>query len=242
MKSLQSKVNHLLTTESFEVDSSTNEDLCTLMKKWSSSALSSCTDNSFCSLFWQQQLKAASVKNSRGMTWHPLIVKWCLYLQYRSSGAYEALRSSGVIKLPSGRTLRDYKHFAPAVTGFSAEYDCQLINLAEKTSILSKYVALLVDEMYVKEGLVFNKHSGQLIGFVDLGDFTTRLLEYEHQLRQQHEVRQVAKSIVVFMVRGLLTDIQFPYATFPASSPKGCDLFALLWNAIERLTRLDFVC
>ena len=42
------------------------------------------------------------------------------------------------------------------------------------------------------------------------------------------------------MVRGLLADIHFPYATFPASSLKGCDLFPLLWDAVERLTRLDF--
>lgn len=83
-------------------------------------------------------------------------------MQYRSSGAYEALRSRGVIKLPSGRTLRDYKHFAQAVTGFSVDYDKQLIDLAKKTSVLAKHVGILVDEMYVKEGLVFDKHTGAL--------------------------------------------------------------------------------
>ena len=38
-------------------------------------------------------------------TRHPLIIKWCLYMQHRSSGAYETLRSSGLLKLPSQRTL-----------------------------------------------------------------------------------------------------------------------------------------
>lgn len=118
------------------------------------------------------------------MRWHPLVIKWCLYLQYRSSGAYEALRCSGIITLPSGRTLRYYKHFVPAVTGFSSDYDQQL-NLSTKTFILGKHVAILVDEMYI---LVFDKHSGSLTGFVDMGDIATHLAEYE-QLKHGTEVK-----------------------------------------------------
>ena len=41
------------------------------------------------------------------------------------------------------------------------------------------------------------------------------------------------------MVRGLLTDINFAHASFTAASLKGCDLFPFLWDAIERLTRLN---
>ena len=53
-------------------------------------------------------MKVASVKDAHAMRWHPLMVKWCLYLQHKSSGAYELLRESGVIKLPSqhSRTIR----------------------------------------------------------------------------------------------------------------------------------------
>lgn len=47
----------------------------------------------------------------------------------------------------------------------------KLLNLAEKTqpSELAKHVGILIDEMYVKEGLVYNKNSGALTGFVELG-------------------------------------------------------------------------
>ena len=132
------------------------------------------------------------------------MVKLCLYLQYRSSGCCEAICSSGIITLPSGRTLRDYKHFAPAISGFTVEYDKQLIDLAKKTSVLGKYVGILVD---VKEGLVFNKHSGALTSFIDLGDITTHLID---QCQEQSELlpgRQMAKTIVVLMIRELLTDL-----------------------------------
>ena len=57
------------------------------------------------------------------MKWHPLMIKWCIYLRYKSSGAYEMLRESGCIKLPSQRTLRDYTHVFKSVSGFSVDVD-----------------------------------------------------------------------------------------------------------------------
>ena len=47
----------------------------------------------------------------------------------RSSGAYETLRSSGCLHLPSQRTLRDYTHYVKAAAGFSHEVDLMLMQL-----------------------------------------------------------------------------------------------------------------
>ena len=47
------------------------------------------------------------LKDARLMGWHPLIIKWCLYLRHLSGKAYETTRSSGCIKLLSQRTLRE---------------------------------------------------------------------------------------------------------------------------------------
>ena len=77
--------------------------------------------------FWEQQLKAASLRDSRLMRWHPAMIRWCLYLHHRSSGCYSTLRNSGVIRLPSERTLKDYKHFTPSFCGFSLSTDLQLL-------------------------------------------------------------------------------------------------------------------
>ena len=35
--------------------------------------------------------------------------------------------------------------------------------------------------MYVKEGLYFDKHTGMLVGFADLGEINNILLDYEQQ-------------------------------------------------------------
>ena len=47
--------------------------------------------------------------------------------------------------------------------------------------------------------------------------------------------RPIAKTMMVFMVRGIFTDIKFPYAQFPLSPGTGYDLFLLIWQAIDRL-------
>ena len=42
------------------------------------------------------------------------------------------------------------------------------------------YVMILLDEMHIKQGLVYNKHTGELIGFVDLGDINNHLMQLEY--------------------------------------------------------------
>ena len=81
---------------------------------------------SFGQLFWEQQRKAASQKNPRGMRWHPLMIRWCLYIHHLSSKAYMTLRESGCLILPSQRTLRDYSHCVNSEAGFSGDVDKML--------------------------------------------------------------------------------------------------------------------
>ena len=62
-------------------------------------------EDPFMKLFWEEQQKAASV-DPRGMRWHPMMIRFAIYLHYQSHRAYEALR--GVLHLPNKSTLRDY--------------------------------------------------------------------------------------------------------------------------------------
>ena len=209
------------------------------MTQNSSTVLS--VDKRFKSIFWQQQMKASLAKGKQGIRWHPAIIRWCLYLHHRSSGAYSTLRNSGVIVLPSERTLRDYRHFASSTPGFSKDVDLQLLDLVkvQEPADLANYVSVIIDEMYIKEGLVFDKHTGSLTGFTDLGDVCNLLPEYEQQQSGDGSMtfhRPVAKCMVIFMVWGLLTSLKFAYAQFPSTNTKGCDLFVLLWKVIERMT------
>ena len=99
----------------------------------------------------------------------------------------------------------------------------------------NKCVVLLLDEMHVREDLVYDKHEGKLIGFTNLGDINDHLATYKKALNGDEEPPSLAKSVLVFMVRGLFTKLQFAYAQFPCSSLAGEKLFKPFWDAVCRL-------
>ena len=70
------------------------------------------------------------------------------------------------------------------MSGFSSDVDRQLHCAAnlDQCKEREKYIILLLDEMHMKEYLVFDKHSGQLISFVNLGEINNHLLELERSL------------------------------------------------------------
>ena len=44
--------------------------------------------------------------------------------------------------------------------------------------------------------------------------------------------------MLMFMVRGLFTNLKFPYVQFPANSTKGANIFPLVCQAMKHLSRL----
>ena len=236
---LKARINCQIESGGVSIDEPVHNDFVSIMKKHSDKVLQEHGEDSFLGIFWSQQLKSASVSSSKGRRWHPLVVKWCLYLQHLSGKAYETIRNSGIINLPSSRTLRDYKHLEITKIGFSNEADRQLLDILQQKDHLAKYGVVLFDEMYVKQGLVFEKSTGALFGFTDLGDFNNQLDEFEASLKHNTSMlqRPIAKAMIVFMFKGLFTNIALPYAQFAATSLTGADLFPLLWKVIERLTR-----
>ena len=93
------------------------------------------------------------------------------------------------------------------------------------------------------------RDTGQLIGFVDLGDINNHLSNFKHSMSNESEADDhtytpsLAKSMLVFMVRGLFTKLKFPYAQFPCVALAGEQMFLPFWQAVARLERIGFkVC
>jgi len=76
---------------------------------------------------------------------HSALIKWCLHLKLILSGAYNALRNSGVITLLSERTLRSYKHWIKAGTGFQPAVDDQVLKEMNISEEKERYVVLWWD-------------------------------------------------------------------------------------------------
>ena len=222
---------------SVTLDEELHQDIKAIMEENSTNV--NLPPNSLQKIFWEQQQQAAALKNSKSMRWHPLMVKWCLYLRHLSSHAYEFVRSSCGLKLPSQRTLRDYTYFYNATTGFSDSVDKHLQATANLNADHEKYIALIIDEVHIKEDLVYDKHSKQLIGFVNLGSTNDQLLAFEKSLTDSPKT-ELATSMLVVLVRGLFSKLEFPYAQFSTNDTTGDLLFDPIWESVLRLEWCGF--
>lgn len=160
---LRARLELIIQERGLEVDGELHHDLKDIMAENTTMVMATHPPDSFAHMFWEQQRQASAVKDARQMRWEPMMIRWCLYLRHLSTSAYETIRCSGAVKLPSQRTLRDYTHFTQATTGFSAAVDKQLMDeaMVESCPDHEKSVVILMDEMHIKEGLVYNKHTGK---------------------------------------------------------------------------------
>ena len=119
------------------------------------------------------------------------------------------------------------------------EANRQLVDILAQKDGLAKYGVLLFDKMYVKQGLVYEK-SGALFGFTDLDEVHNQLYDFEQSLGGDGTGLQkpLAKTMIVFMFKGLFTNLAMSYAQFPACSLKGAHMFPLLWEAVGRFRQM----
>ena len=241
LRRLEDAISESTTTDGIILDEGLHDDISQLMKDNTEDVHSRYEEGTFQHLFWNQQNTANSLGSSKSMRWHPLIIKWCLYLSHLSGNkAYELLRDSGCIKLPSQRTLRDYTHYIKSKVGFSSDVDQAIVDAANLSVDQHKYITLVMDEIYIKSDLVYEKHEGTLIGFVNVGDTNNQILEFETIISNGESSPSLAKTMMVFMVKGLLHKFDYPYVQLACGKTEGSLIFDPMWEAIARLERIGF--
>ncbi|XP_052224338.1 uncharacterized protein LOC127839989 [Dreissena polymorpha] len=184
-------------------------------------------ESSYQRLFWKEQFKYSQLNNNRGMRWHPSIIKWCIYLKSKSATTYDTLRNSGFVKLPSERILFDYTNANAKGVGFLEGNIDMLIDETEGYTDHQRIVGLLQDEVKIKSDLVYDRHTGELIGFVNLGSINNNLNDLKN------ECDCLAKYVLVVMVRGISLTLKFPLAHFATNGVTSDQLFCILWEAVE---------
>ena len=111
-KELKLRVHREVSENSIEISPELVGDIVTIMSTNSENI------TPFMQLFWQQQ-KESSITKGYGNRYHQMIIKFCLCLASNSAPAYDELRSSNVLTLPSRRTLHDYKNAIKPHAGFN---------------------------------------------------------------------------------------------------------------------------
>ena len=99
---LQEKLRESTEVEGEKVDESTSADLQQIMEDNDTSILKQYPKESFLYLFWTQQKEALTKSSTKGMRWHPLMIRWCLYLRHHSfqQGVRGTSRSWSVSTIP----------------------------------------------------------------------------------------------------------------------------------------------
>ena len=158
------------------------------------------------------------------------------FLKSKSSATYDALRKSGFVTLPSERTLFDYSHYIQKGCGFQLDIVKMLhkeIHEDKNFKEHHKIVGLLQDEIRIKSDLVYDKHTGELIGFIDLGDINNDFQNMEECVKQGNN--PLARYVLVLMVRGVSSNLKFILAHFATNGVTSDQLFPILWEAAEIL-------
>ena len=96
-----------------------------------------------------------------------------------------------------------------------------------------RYIAILIDEMKIKSNLFFDKHSGELTGFVDLRDpdkiFTSMNPEDEN----------LVSHALALHLRGVCTELKYILAFFTTRGVTSTQLFPMFW---EEVSLLEMTC
>ena len=184
-------------------------------------------------LFWEKQQKYISSSNPTSIRYHPMIVKFCLNLAAKSSSAYKDLRydrttGTGILVLPSLRTLRDYKNYIRPTRGSNPEVINELAKITVSFSGIERCITILFDEIKIQENLVLDKHSGELIEFVDLGDINIE------------NVQKLATHVLVFLVKRVVNPFDtYSFATFATNGITAFQIMPIFWQVVKYLERIN---
>ena len=176
--------------------------------------------------FWQEQMKLLQFKKM-GRRYHPQIIRFALSLHGKSPSAYRELRDSGALILPSERVLRDYKNYFKPKAGINSENIEDLRGKTANFNDMQRYVVVVMDEMKIQSNLVFDKYSGDLIGFIDLGDPMTNFANLQ-------EEDTLASHALAFLVRGMCTDLKHVIAYFFTGNVT-FQLKPIFWKVVSTL-------
>ena len=95
-------------------------------------------------------------------------------------------------------------------------------DISEKTNhrFLSK--PTLINEVFILRA-AFTRKIEKLVGYCDIDNINNHLILLEKEYMEndaEHRKATLAKIMMMFMVRGLFTDLEFPYASFPTGNLK----------------------
>ncbi|KAK3929441.1 Transposable element P transposase [Frankliniella fusca] len=239
------KMKGILAAEGVNIDEQLSEQFAEILL--SSPCL---TENQ--RMFLLEQWSSSNKSDSRAHRWHPAMIRLALHLYTTSPACYNALRDSGVLKLPCSRTLFDYSHAIKAKEGINDGIVQLAHDIVEKhPESYKKYHVLLCDGMHISQNLAFRKQDGVMVGYANLDNVTEEMARLDKFLEGHDPVLaepQLATEMLAYLVKGMgSSDVKFVVAAYPCKTLTKETMYRWTWDVIQELEIagvkiLAFVC
>lgn len=142
--------------------------------------------------------------------WDPKIISLCLTLYIRSPQAYEDLKKSNFLQLPSKRLLQYYKNSVKQIPGFNQANLIWMAKEMQKQNVseFGRHGGIIIDEMTIQDDLIITKSGDtwNLVGFVDM-DETNNNIEI---ISKEKKKISLATHALQFVFHGL-TGFRYVY-------------------------------
>ena len=79
---------------------------------------------------------------------------------------------------------------------------------------------------------MWDKYTGELIGFVDLGDINTNFATLK-------DVKEIATHVLVFLVKSVVNPMSFSFATFAIAGITSYQIMPIFWNVVCYLENIN---
>ena len=168
-----------------------------------------------------------NVDGSHGNRWSMITYRMALAVYTRSSSAYQALKSFGILKLPSVRSLQHYTSGHNDPPGWCEEHIIEMLqqytNLKKECLLQGKAQPksdgiMIFDEVKVVSRVLWNSSSQEVYGLSMTPDQFTSLQDVFQELRNDADMQRT-EYVLQFLWRDMMssTDIFGPYYTSPKS-------------------------
>ena len=162
-----------------------------------------------------------------------MIVNYCLAIASKSSAVckelqYDSKKGTAVLVLPSQRRLRDCKTYIRPEREFNHYLVKELTEKTKSFMAIERYIVIAFDEVKVQEDLLWDKTTGESIGFIDLGDIDLNYASLQN-------AQQLATHILVFMVKSIANFLLYSFATFATNALTSYQLYPVFWKAVSIL-------
>ena len=91
-----------------------------------------------------------------------------------------------------------------------------------------------MDEMKIRSGLLFREHTGEIVGFSNLGEANENLQKLVQTLNGNTTTKNMAEEVLVFMLRHISEpSTSFPVAMYPSVALSGEKFYPLVFEVTE---------